>query len=72
MFRFSAVLAVAGLLALPASASAEAPDREVLPSESFTTTACSFEVLVEPVQGQFTLMTFPEGLPVVEFGTGAW
>ena len=70
MLRFSAVLAVAGLLAFPASASAEPPDREPLPSGAFTTTACGFDVLVEPVHEQFTLMTFPEGRPVVEFVTG--
>ena len=70
MLRFSAVLAVAGLLALPVSASAEPPDREVLPSGSLTTTACGFDVLIEPVKDQFTLMTFPEGRPVVEFLTG--
>lgn len=70
MLRFSAVLAVAGLLAFPAGASAEPPDREVLPSGSVTATACGFDVLIEPVKDKFTLMTFPEGRPVVEFLTG--
>ena len=70
MLRSFAVLAVAGLLALPASASAEPPDREVLPSGAVTATACGFDVLIEPVKDKFTLMTFPEGLPVVQFLTG--
>ena len=70
MLRFSAVLAVAGLLALPVSASAEPPDREVLPSGPITATACGFDVLIEPVKDKFTLMTFPEGRPVVQFLTG--
>jgi hypothetical protein len=35
-----------------------------------TATACGFDILIEPVNEQFTLMTFPEGLPVVEFVTG--
>ena len=65
MLRFSAVLAVVGLLALAANASAAPPDREPLPSGAFTATACGFDVLVEPVKEQFTLMTFPEGRPVV-------
>jgi hypothetical protein len=70
MSRFTAVLAVAGLLALPASASAAPPAREPLPPTSVTATACGFDVLIEAVNEQFTLMTFPEGLPVVEFVTG--
>jgi hypothetical protein len=70
MLRFAAVLAVAGLLALPVSASAEPPDRQPLPSGSVTATACGFDVLIEPVKDNFTLMTFPEGRPVVEFLTG--
>ena len=70
MLRFSAVLAVAGLLVFPASASAEPPDREALPPGSVTATACGFDVLIEPVKEQFTLMTFPEGRPVVQFLTG--
>jgi hypothetical protein len=70
MRRFSVVLAVAGFLALPVSASAGPPDREVLPSGPISTTACGFDVLIEPVSEQFTLMTFPEGLPVVQFITG--
>jgi hypothetical protein len=41
-----------------------------LPSGSVTATGCGFDVLIEPVNEQFTLMTFPEGLPVVQFLTG--
>jgi hypothetical protein len=68
--RLAAVLVVAGLLALPASASADPPDREPLPPGSVTATACGFDVVIEAGNEQFTLMTFPEGLPVVEFVTG--
>ena len=59
MLRFSAVLAVAGLLALPVSASAAPPDRQPLPSGSFTTTACGFDVLIEPVKEQLHAHDLP-------------
>jgi hypothetical protein len=70
MTRFSVLLAVVGALALSSPALAEPPDREVLPSVPITATACGFDVLIEPINERFTLMTFPEGRPVVEFLTG--
>jgi hypothetical protein len=66
------ILVAAGLAVLASSgtAFADPPTREPIPQEPFVTTSCGFDVLIEPVVGQFTLMTFPEGRPVVEFLAG--
>ena len=68
--RHIVVGALVGALALSGAALAGPPTREPIPQESFVTTSCGFDVLIEPVVGQFTLMTFPEGRPVVEFLAG--
>jgi hypothetical protein len=64
------LLAVLAALVFSGSAVAAPPTREPVPSEPFVTNSCGFDVLIEPVVGEFTLMTFPEGLPVVEFLAG--
>jgi hypothetical protein len=71
MKRFFAIGVLLVAFALPTAAAADPPDREPAPFESFTTTACGFEVLIEPVQQHFWVMTFPEGRVVEEIDGGS-
>jgi hypothetical protein len=71
MKRLLGVATLLVALVLPASAAADPPVRELLPSGPITSEACGFEVLIEPIHEKFTLMTFPIGHSPVELLTGS-
>lgn len=72
MHRLLILIPLVAALALAPSASSAPPVRELLPPlGEYTSTACGFPVVIETVQENFTLMTFPEGGPVLELVTGS-
>jgi hypothetical protein len=67
------VLAIAALgaaLAFSGTAAADPPIREVLTAEPITSTACGFDVLIEPTQ-KVTLTTFSDGHRLLELASGS-